>query len=119
MYHLAFQLQQKPEPNTHTGENKADQTFKMAKKTYNRFIFAAYSTKHQADDHEESSPPTLQRKAQQEAREKYKSQQNLTTMMEISSELFLASASSVRCFAAALASFMFLIESAASWFVIT
>ena len=33
--------------------------------------------------------------------------------------LFLISASSVRCFAAALASFMFLIESAASWFVIT
>jgi len=44
---------------------------------------------------------------------------NLTTIQEMSSLLFLATASSVRCLAAAWGSFMSLIESTASWFDIT
>ena len=43
---------------------------------------------------------------------------NLTTMQEISSLLFLDCASATNCFAAEWASFMFLIESTASWLVI-
>jgi hypothetical protein len=46
-------------------------------------------------------------------------QWNLTTMQEISSELFLLSASSVRRFAADRASLISLIASTASWFDIT
>lgn len=44
---------------------------------------------------------------------------NFTTMQDMSSLLFLERASSIKCFAAACASFMFLMESAASWFDMT
>lgn len=53
------------------------------------------------------------------AREKLYIHRNLTTTQEISSELFLLTASSVRCFAAARASFIFFMASTTSWFVIT